>query len=81
MILTMLGQRVSLNRQDGVTQTYTSTHSDHFGTLLQRIFLVTLAIELLGHWRCSMWRLTGCCLPRRRGMPCFIRLVRSAMPA
>lgn len=48
MILTMLGQRVSLNRQDGVTQTYTSTRSDRFGTLLQRIFLATLGIELLG---------------------------------
>lgn len=48
MILTMLGQRVSLNRQDGVTQTYTSAHGDRFGTLLQRIFLATLAIEGLG---------------------------------
>ncbi len=48
MILTILGQRVSLNRQDGVTQTYTSSHGDRFGTLLQRIFLATLAIESLG---------------------------------
>ena len=48
MILTMLGQRVSLNRQDGVTQTYTSTPGDRFGTLLRRIFLATLSIELLG---------------------------------
>ena len=48
MLLTMLGQRVSLNRQDGVTQTYTSTPGDRFGTLLRRIFLATLTIELLG---------------------------------
>lgn len=48
MILTMLGQRVSLNSQDGVTQTYTSTPGDHFGTLLRRIFLATITIELLG---------------------------------
>jgi trk system potassium uptake protein TrkH len=48
MILTMLGQRVSLNRQDGVTQTYTSSHGDRFGTLLRRIFLATFTIELLG---------------------------------
>jgi trk system potassium uptake protein TrkH len=48
MLLTMLGQRVSLNRQDGVTQTYTSAHGDRFGTLLKRIFLATFAIELCG---------------------------------
>lgn len=47
MILLMLGQRVSLNRQDGVTQTYTSTH-DRFRTLLKRIFLVTFTIEIFG---------------------------------
>ena len=48
MLLIMLGQRVSLNRQDGVTQTYTSAHGDRFGTLLKRIFLATFTIELCG---------------------------------
>lgn len=48
MILMMLGQRVSLHRQDGVTQTYATTQGSRFGTLLQRILAVTLAIELLG---------------------------------
>ncbi len=48
MILMMLGQRVSLNRQDGVTQTYASSQGDRLGSLLKRIFLVTFLIEFLG---------------------------------
>jgi trk system potassium uptake protein len=48
MILMMLGQRVSLHRQDGVTQTYTSSQGDRLGPLLKRIFLVTFVIEFFG---------------------------------
>jgi trk system potassium uptake protein len=48
MILMMLGQRVSLNSQDGVAQTYTSSQGTRLGTLLKRIFLVTFLIEILG---------------------------------
>ncbi|MDD2466996.1 MAG: TrkH family potassium uptake protein [Desulfobulbus sp.] len=48
MILMMLGQRVSLNRQDGVAQTYTSSQGTRLGTLLKRIFLVTFIIEFFG---------------------------------
>jgi trk system potassium uptake protein TrkH len=48
MILMMLGQRVSVGHQDGITQTYTSSQGDRLGSLLKRIFLVTFIVEFFG---------------------------------
>ena len=48
MILVMLGQRVSVGHQDGITQSYASSQGDRLGSLLKRIFLVTFIVEFLG---------------------------------
>lgn len=48
MILMMLGQRVSVNHHDGITQAYTSSQGDRLGSLLKRIFLVTFIVEFFG---------------------------------
>ena len=48
MLLMMVGQRISLSRQDFVAQRYTSSQRGRLGRLLKQVFLLTLIIEFWG---------------------------------
>jgi trk system potassium uptake protein len=47
-LLMMVGQRVSLTRHEGVSQMYASSRGDRLGSMVKRIFLATILVELVG---------------------------------